>query len=64
MYTALLTVHSYVRWVVLLLALLAMGGIVFLGSLWLLDRDVIRDVLQIMRQATPLGRRRPAEGIQ
>jgi PST family polysaccharide transporter len=49
---------------VVLLTLLAVGGIVFLGSLWLLDRDVIRDVLRIVRQATPLGRRRPAEGTE
>ena len=38
--------------------LLPAGAAVFLAMLWLLDRDLIRDILKIAGQANPLARRR------
>lgn len=44
--------------IVVVAALLPVGALVFLGALWVLDRALIRDVLQFAAQATPLTRRR------
>jgi PST family polysaccharide transporter len=47
---------------VVVLTLLPAGAVAFLVALWLLDRDLIRDVTQIAVQAMPRMRRRAEQG--